>query len=140
MPRRSYKHRFVCAEPDCREKRDREFETRDEEAKALKYQQEAPWKCIKHSEPEKYLQPGNEETAYTFISSRIRCQKLAGRREWVETDEWEPGLYWLREGWPYRSSQVSGPGFVAETSEFPEGTRLMVTARILPPETESGDD
>jgi hypothetical protein len=51
---------------------------------------------------------------------------------------WLDGLYWLEEGTERGGSGLlHGPGFIATATEFPEGTRLIVTAQIEMPATEA---
>jgi hypothetical protein len=47
-----------------------------------------------------------------------------------EGDRWLPGLYWTPAGGTTGSGFTHGDGYNAFASDFPEGTRLVVEARI----------
>ena len=61
-------------------------------------------------------------------------QTAAGEPRWL------PGLFWRAEGAGAGSGFTFGPGFNAHATDFPEGTRLVVTAQIEPVEAEGGAD
>ena len=46
---------------------------------------------------------------------------------------------WVGPGFPFLSDEIDGPGFRAFAGDWPEGTRLEITARILPPAGEADD-
>jgi len=50
---------------------------------------------------------------------------------------WETPMIWAAPGWNRGSDSVSGVGFMAFAGDWPEGTRLEITARILPPMPET---
>lgn len=130
MARREYRSTFTCAEPGCKDTQFYIHDTRREQAGAYRRQAEKPFKCIRHAEPDKNLRPGNESRTTTLTAVRVPLRGKPG--------EYLDGLYWCAEGAERAGSGFTfGPGFNAHASDFPEGTRLVVTAQILPPEEEA---
>jgi hypothetical protein len=83
------------------------------------------------------LRPGNEAAGMILVARRVprRVRDRSVPEGWRD-DGYLPGLFWWPEGAERAmSGRVSGPGFTADAAEFPEGTRLEVTARITQPET-----
>jgi hypothetical protein len=128
VPRREYRSTFTCAEPGCRETQFYVHETRADQNAAYKRQREHPFRCSRHADPDKNLRPGNEQTAHMLIATRLRSKMrpFGGDGE----PRWLPGLYWIPEGGATGSGYTFGPGFNAHAEDFPEGTRLVVTARV----------
>lgn len=130
MPRGDYRQTIRCAAPGCRETITYRHETRRDEAASIKSQRQSPWKCSRHLMPDEVLGPGREA-----ITSVLTVTPQPDARSW------EPSAIWAAPGWPFRSGSIHGHGFQAFASDFPAGTRLEITARILPPagEAEAGD-
>jgi hypothetical protein len=121
VPRGNYRQVIKCADPDCPEKVTYYHETRADEAKSVKDQRERPWKCSRHFWPERVLGSDREVIASVMTVTRR-----------PDARTWESPLIWTGPGWPFLSDKVSGPGFQAFAGDWPEGTRLEITARILP--------
>jgi hypothetical protein len=141
MPRGRHPLSIECADRSCKETCDRELPTTAEYYQALQDNRADPWKCTRHAKPDAWLRPGNEAAGVILVASRVprRVRDRSAPEGWRD-DGYLPGLYWWPEGAERASSgRVSGPGFTADAGEFPEATRLEVTARILPPETKEGD-
>jgi hypothetical protein len=137
MPRREYPAHFKCAEPGCREVTNYYFSTKSEYDKAWADQKRRPFRCTRHADPGRNLRPGNESVTGVLVATRLRC--LTRRRPGDPPPDWLPGLYWVPEGgYPTGSGFTSGPGFNAHAEDFPEGARLVVTARIELPEQQEG--
>jgi hypothetical protein len=128
VPRGDYRQTIKCAEQPCPEKVTYHHQTRADEAASLKSQQESPWKCTRHSRPDEVLGRGRETLA-GVMTVTFR----------PEARSWEPSLIWTGPGFPFVSDEISGPGFRAFAGDWPEGTRLEITARILPP-LETGEE
>lgn len=119
MPRREYRTTFTCAEPGCRETQFFTSTTRADEAALWKQQKAVPFRCTRHRNPEQNLRPGNERTTRVLVATKR-----------------PHGMSWVPEGETTGSGFKYGPGFTAHAEDFPEGTRLVVTAQIeLPGET-----
>lgn len=91
----------------------------------------ATWTCTKHAKPDEYLTPANTET-HTVLELHPKYMQPS------RYGDGEPrllGYFWGPEGQPGKAHHgiVSGPGFHAAGSEFPPGTRLIVTTRIALP-------
>lgn len=123
MPRGNYRQVIGCADPGCRESVTYRHETRADEAASVKSQREHPWKCARHLRPDQVLGPGREVIAGVMtVIARPSARS------------WETPRIWEAPGWLFRSDSIHGPGFRAFAADWPEGTRLEITARILPPE------
>lgn len=129
MPRGDYRQTIHCAERPCPEKIIYHHETRRDEAASVKDQQARPWKCSRHSKPAEVLGTGQE--TLTSVMTAVPRPNAA---------RWESVLIWAGPGWPFLSDNVHGPGFRAFAGDWPEGTRLEITARILPPAETEADD
>ena len=116
MPRREYRSAFTCADPECKDTQFLVHYTIRDQNAAYARQHKNPYRCTRHADPDKYLRPGNEHTRYVAVATRRPS-----------------GLYWVPEGAATGSGYAFGPGFNAHASDFPEGTRLVVTAQIEMP-------
>lgn len=122
MPKGDYRQTIRCVATGCRETITYRHETRRDEAASIKSQQKSPWKCARHLQPDQVLGPEREIiTSVLTVTSR------------PDARSWESSLIWAALGWPFRSDSIHGPGFRAFASDWPAGTRLEITARILPP-------
>jgi hypothetical protein len=135
MPRRKYRSRFNCAEPGCKEMQYYSHSTRADEKEAYAHQQKSPFRCTRHADPERNLRLGNETTRIVLIASKVRS-RLPDIPLYNQDPDWPylSGLYWREEGKERAGSGfVFGDGYNAHASDFPEGTRLVVTAQIETP-------
>lgn len=115
-----------CAETGCTETSTYAYTSQREYDEIYTRQREHPWKCTRHNRPDEVLRPDNPETTAVLVASQI----LHGNPPRALR-----GLYWL-SGDPRSSGSglSAGPGFKAHASDFPEGTRLVITARIEIPD------
>lgn len=120
MARRQYRSRFECAEPGCSEYESYTHDFRRDEISMRDLRRQFPFRCVKHREPGRYMKPGNEATRHVLVAT-ASVEPLPGRK---------PHLTWHPEGKSSGSSIASGDGYYADANEFPEGTRLVVTAQI----------
>lgn len=121
-----------CAEIGCHETTFYTYTSQREYADLTRDQQRRPYKCTRHRAPEEVLRPDNLERQHVLVASRVPF-----RSSRPGASEWLPGLFWLEEGKESGGSGfVFGPGFKAHASDFPEGTRLVVTARVELPDSE----
>jgi hypothetical protein len=104
-----------CSEPGCTEEGRLEHRSQRD----LRRNPRPPWRCTKHSAGKEWMTPANH----------IRRQRLVAKKL--------PGcgdhLFWCPDDSSHGSGYAYGPGFSADTSEFPEGTVLVVTAHAIPP-------
>lgn len=110
--------RFQCTEPGCRESGHFQPDTAADEAR-LRSLYENKWQCLRHGSPERVL---------SLTNKRRTTETIAGRSKRYPN---LTGLFWADF-----SGFVSGPGFMAWADDFPEGTKLVIDARIVLP----GDD
>lgn len=116
MSRGPYRTTVPCAHPGCRETAHYEYDTRREEAESHRWRQDYPYRCLRHSQPDEVLAATNPVCTQVLIASKV---------------EYLPGLFWRAEGEERGGNGLSlGPGFRAFASDFPEGTRLVVTATV----------
>lgn len=122
MARKSYDIRLVCAESGCNYTTYTTADTRREETDIRRRYAEKPYRCVRHTHPEEVLSDTNRERSTVMV---------AGKSEkYPHLDN----LYWGRG-----SGFVSGPGFKAYAEDFPEGTKLIISARIELPEAGGSD-
>ncbi len=114
---RRYSGRFECVEPMCQEVAHYEYSTRRDQTEAYKRYHKTPWRCIRHSQPQEVLSLANPKRATEIVSKRHFTDSGA-----------DIGLYFNSFGF------VHGPGFKVFAKDFPEGTKLIVTAEIVLPE------
>lgn len=101
-----------CAEPDCRESAFYEVRTVAEDREL----RSKPWRCVRHSHPEIVLANIGDERGQTLVC----VEKSYGR-------------FWFPEGKTTGSGYLHGPGFQAFAEDFQPGTRIHVSAHVLPP-------
>ena len=75
------------------------------------------YRCCRHTSPDKVLGVNNLKRQVTFVADKSKkYPKL-------------PELFW-DDG----NGFTHGPGFMAYANDFPEGTKLIITAEIVLPE------
>lgn len=122
MSRREYTIRFKCAEDGCGEWYHSVATTRRDEAETRALYAKRPWRCTRHRKPEEVLSLDNQERVAVLTAQRSKRYPDL------------PDLFWNDgSGFEY------GPGFKAYAKDFPPGTRLIVTARIELPESETAE-
>ncbi|HWB34857.1 MAG TPA: hypothetical protein VHA75_02425 [Rugosimonospora sp.] len=130
MPRERTKT-VTCAETGCRDTVFYTYTSQREYAEIMQEQQRRPFKCTRHREPGQVLRPDNTERTHVLVARRIPFKSSRpGASRWLD------GLFWVEEGKDSGSGFTFGPGFKAHASDFPEGTRLVVTAHVELPESE----
>ena len=109
--RRRHAPRYRCEHPGCTEWALFEVATR-REALELDRRYAGKWRCLRHTRMEEWLTADNRIREVT-----LTVEQLPYGRFWRE----------LHNGY------ASGPGFNAYAEEFPPGTQIIVTARLLLP-------
>jgi len=86
--------------------------------------------ATRHTNPkEQHHGPANLERTGVLIATTLHTKP----DRW--TGKTEPlGRYWIPEGATTGSNLATGPGYRAHANDVPEGTRLVITARIELPE------
>jgi hypothetical protein len=133
-----------CAQPACGATTFYTFTSQREYGEIHQRQQRTPWRCTRHDRPDEVLRPDQPAITKVLVASRVRNSRyerdladyeaaVARRSPFArKPDEFIDGMYWLPEGGGHGSGFLFGPGFKAHATDFPEGTRLVVTARIEP--------
>jgi hypothetical protein len=95
--------------------------------------------CLRHRKPGEVLDPAdNPRTSITYVSVGLT------RYSTVDKKHYPIGLFWVTEQElatsddPTGSGSLYGPGFKAWAKDFPEGTRITVTAEATLPEVLPG--
>lgn len=112
MSRRGHDIEVTCQHPGCSERGRYHYDSYRDADKSAAWR--AKWRCIRHSGRTLSLD-------VPMLTMRVPSESSP------ETGE---RRYWLRSGY------VHGPGFQAFADDFPPGTILEVTARIILPGTE----
>lgn len=130
MPRREYLLRVVCAQDGCRENALYRYDYKADYSEAYRrHNHEKPWKCIRHSDPDRNLRLDNTAVSGVFVATEKFIDVHGGEQKSI-------GLFWMPEGAPGGSS---GNGFdhssvhSAYAEDFPVGTRLVITAYVETP-------
>lgn len=119
-----------CAETGCRDSTFYIYTSQREYAEIMQAQQRRPYKCSRHRAPDEVLRPDNLDRVHVLVASKVPFES-----RYNPDKKWLDGLFWLEAGAERGGSGLlSGPGFRAHASDFPEGTRLVVTAHIELPE------
>lgn len=114
-----------CGEPGCADCAHYAYASQREYREIVADQKRRPYMCSRHRDPAANLRPGNESTRHVLTATRVRS---------ATRDAWLPGLFWRSKEGESGSGYAYGPGFNAHASDFPEGTRLVVTTQIEMPE------
>lgn len=113
MSRRERILRKTCAENGCTEFARWSFSSLRELKESYEAKQK-DWWCVRHKRKDEVLSTSNNTTERTLVS--------------VKSINGSDKLFWSGgSGFAY------GPGFKAFADDFPEGTQLIVTARISIP-------
>lgn len=124
MPRRPVRDRVKCAKPECNDYAHYEYDSQKERVEAAKRRREHPYRCIRHSAESEVLSPENVERTGVLTAEKSYYRSYDGTMKALD------GLFWKAEGFATGSGIATGPGFRAFADDFPEGTRLVITARI----------
>jgi len=108
-----------CGHEGCREVARYEVYDRKEAKEIRECKGNGKWRCTRHSNPDSVLSPQKKKTISIQIAGKSKTYPDL-------TD-----LYWNDE-----SGFVYGPGFKAFANDFPEGTKLIVTAEIVLPKAQ----
>lgn len=107
--------RVKCQEPTCSEWANYTYDTRAEAREADLRRVKYPWKCGEHSDPARNLSMERLEVSKTFTNKNVMFR---------ETDQ-VLGMFF--DG---HFGLMTGNGFRAKANDFPEGAKLIITARI----------
>lgn len=115
-----------CDAEGCRESTLYQVPAIKQEARDLWEQRYRDWKCTRHANPDRLLSHDNPTRQVVLVAT----EKVDVDHKGVSTPL---GLHWVREG------KTSGSGFnfsdahIAYAGDFPEGTRLVITAHVETP-------
>jgi hypothetical protein len=132
MARREYTINLWCVEPGCKEHSFSVAETRAEEREIRQRYAKNPYRCTRHSNPDRVLGVDNPVRTTTLTVEEVYRTDYRGERKLL-------GLYWRREGeTEAHSGYAYGEGFNAFAKDFPPGTKLTIRAELeLPRENEA---
>ena len=117
MAKPIWAYRKHCTHDGCKEFGYYRFDTRREMVESWYYARD--WVCTRHTKTDELLTPDNLKVSKEVISIR-------GEGRISDPLFWKGNL---------TSGFISGEGFKAFAADFPEGTKLIITAQIeLPPD------
>lgn len=122
MARREYYYSPPCEHEGCRERASYVCATRREQQEAMQsVKRRGGWRCVRHTAPDEVLSAENPYRETVLVSY-----------------EESYGRFFRREGQEKGGSGFQhGPGFKIYADDFPAGTRLIVTARVVTPVSEN---
>lgn len=127
MASHTYTIQLNCAENGCGEWSFFGASTRAEEREIREQYAKHPYRCFRHRRPNEVLSAANVETTKTLVVEERLYRNYRGEQKPL-------GFFWT-DGSQGSGNGVSfGPGFRAIAKDFPPGTTLIVTARIVLPE------
>ena len=110
----------TCTHPGCTRQGRFEY-SNAEELRRIHTELGSRWKCDRHFDLGRRLSPDRLQSTHRMTACpSFRNPEAADR-------------YWYSEGSDMGSGFVYGPGFTAHTEDFPAGTVIEVTARIILP-------
>lgn len=112
-----------CPAEGCIETAFRTVSTLADRRQVAADQKRSPWKCSRHRNPEQLLTPANPERTHILIADRSKRFNLPNSLFWREESANDVG-----------SGYMFGPGFSAHADDFPEGARIVITARVEMPD------
>lgn len=115
--KREVNHNKKCAHEGCKEVGWFRFDTRREYTEWYKRRGNKPWLCVRHTRPDDVLSAENLKRETVLISEKSKNYPHL------------PDLFWGGS-----SVFCYGDGFKAYARDFPEGTKLKITAEIILPD------
>lgn len=115
MARREWPLRFVCGHEGCTETANYRYQTRRDlmESFELKHYSDGRWRCTRHTRPDEVLSLTNPRAGTELI-----------------VEERPHGKFFGNFGF------ISGPGFKAFACDLPTGTKIVITAVVIPATTQ----
>ena len=113
--------RVQCNEPTCKEWGFFEYDNLRERQQIDRKK----WSCTRHASPERLLSTEKRLTQVSYVIGK------SGRYPDMQHS------YWIPQGHKdLESGFVFGPGFKGFAEDFPEGTKLTITAEVVLPTRE----
>lgn len=109
--KRQYRTSVKCAHEGCMEMGYYTYDTRREYMDGVKWRQRHPYRCIRHRS-----------------INEVLSMELTEREKTLVVEENPSGRYWNGS-----RGFVHGDGYKAFAEDFPVGTKLIVTAKIILP-------
>lgn len=132
MSRREYTLSPQCAHEGCTERVYYRFTTRrDQKAEMDRLRRAGGWRCTRHTNPDRVLMPTSPVREHVLVNRELMWDSAKGPAPL--------GLFWCEEDCEYGSGFTFGPGFKAFSEDFPEGARLVITARVELPDPPEAD-
>jgi hypothetical protein len=116
MSKRDKTMRVFCGHEGCREMGFYSYQNRKEYLNLESKYGQGKWQCVRHTQPNEVLSKENLKTQKTVICGRSKTY---------------PDLKELF--WDDGSGFIYGTGYKAFANDFPEGTKLIITAEIIIP-------
>lgn len=125
MSRREYSLSRKCSHEDCKEYAHWSYATQKELREySIKH---SKWTCLRHSYPNKVLSFDNPKTEEIVTAKKsLNYPEL-------------PNLFWFTEDGKGGSGFNSGNGYKIYAKDFPEGTKIKITAEIINPQNNNSN-
>ena len=123
MVRKRTRNTFRCGHEGCSEFGGFSRSNRKDDIRQQKNYGGGKWRCLRHNSPEEVLSPYNQERQTILQPVEVVSDRT----------ENSLGLFWGRPDGSHGSGFAHGPGWKAWAGDFPEGTKIIVTARVILP-------
>jgi hypothetical protein len=115
--------RFQCGHEGCKEFAVYDYTYADERKRLWDANGNGKYRCSRHTRMDENLSADNTRTVYELTATKVAASSGGYLDE----------LFWCVAGGRIGSGFMSGPGFKAFASDFPEGTVVRVTAEVVLP-------
>lgn len=113
---------LVCTVEGCRERVHYSYANLSEQREATRLRRGEKFLCSRHRKPEEVLAPDN------------LTREIVHESKWGEGTYIQDKLFWAIDGGKPSNGFLFGPGFKAYAADFPLGTKVIVTARVVLPD------
>ena len=107
--------RLVCGHGGCKEWTIKDADDKIDYSRLYSIFGNGKWKCTRHDFPEEVLGLNNLKRVTSLISGKSK--------KYLDLE----GMFWGESGFVY------GKGWKAYADDFPEGTKIIITAEVILP-------
>ena len=109
------------------EQRSVPYDSQREVAEILSMASWKNWKCTRHAQPDKLLTLDHPAVSAVLVNTKVMTTDMRGEPKFLQ-------MSWRAEGDTSGSGYSHSAAHNAYAEDFPEGTRLVITAYVETPE------